>query len=100
MKQQQRTSNNRVASRAARASPAPDSFFGVSMSISITSWLRAFFALQERAMDSRGFFEVQIAEDEFIRWPRTTGSDVISIAAVVDPSIREQPLRFGGHGLA
>jgi len=51
-------------------------------------------------MDSRGYVEVPIDDDEFIRWPRTTGSDVISIAAVLDASLRDQPLRFGGHGIA
>ena len=70
------------------------------MSIQITSWLRAFFALQERAMDSRGFAEIVVNEDEVYRWPRTLGRDVIAIAAVFDPSLRGQPLRFGGHGLA
>jgi hypothetical protein len=70
------------------------------MSIPITSWLRAFFALKQCAMDSRGFVEIPIDDDEFIRWPRTTGSDVVAVAALFDPSIRAQPLRFGGHGLA
>lgn len=70
------------------------------MSYPITSWLRAFFALQSRAMDSRGFIELDGPEDEPIRWPRTVGSDVIAIAAVVDPYVRKQPLRFGGQGLA
>lgn len=70
------------------------------MTIPITSWLRAFFAMHECAINSRGYVEVAIAEDEFIRWPRTTGSDVIAIAAVLDPVLRAQPMRFGGHGLA
>ena len=51
-------------------------------------------------MESRGYVEVPIDDDEVIRWPRTTGGDVISIAAVLDATLREQPLRFGGHGLA
>ena len=70
------------------------------MSIPITSWLRAFFALQECASDSRGSDELRINEDDVLRWPRTTGSDVIAIAAIFDPSLREAPLRFGGHGVA
>jgi len=70
------------------------------MSIEITTWLRAFFALQASAMESRGFIEVDAGTDDAARWPRTTGHDVVAIAAVLDPYIREQPLRFGGHGLA
>jgi hypothetical protein len=70
------------------------------MSIAITTWLRAFFALQASAMESRGFIEIDAGTDNAARWPRTTGHDVIAIAAVIDPYVREQPLRFGGHGLA
>lgn len=70
------------------------------MSIQITTWLRAYFAIQSTTMESRGFVEVNAGEDDAARWPRTIGADVISIAAMVDPFVREQPLRFGGHGLA
>lgn len=70
------------------------------MSYPVTSWLRVFFALQSRAMESRGYIELDGNDDEPIRWPRTVGSDVIAIAAVFDPYVRKQPLRFGGHGLA
>jgi hypothetical protein len=69
------------------------------MPIPITSWLRAFFALKECAMDSRGFVEIHNGDDEPLRFPRTTGPDVIAIAAALDPFIRQQPLRFGGHGV-
>src|SRR5688572_33188638 len=70
------------------------------MSIEITTWLRAFFALQASAMESRGFVEVDAGDDNVVRWPRTSGHDVIAIAAVLDPYVRETPLRFGGHGIA
>jgi len=72
------------------------------MSIEITTWLRAFFSLQASAMESRGFVELEPGpnDDVFIRWPRTSGHDVVAIAAVLDPYLREQPLRFGGHGIA
>lgn len=66
----------------------------------VTSWLRASFALQQCALDGRGDVEIPNGDDEPIRWPRTTGADVIAIASVLDPHVREQPLRFGGHGLA
>ncbi len=70
------------------------------MSIQINTWLRAYFALQSTAMESRGFVELNAGDDDVQRWPRTIGADVISIAALVDPFVRDQPLRFGGHGLA
>ncbi len=66
----------------------------------VTSWLRAAFALRQCALDARGAVEIANGDDEPIRWPRTTGADVIAIASVLDPYVREQPLRFGGHGLA
>jgi hypothetical protein len=70
------------------------------MTIEITTWLRAFFALQATAMESRGFVELEGPDEVVVRWPRTSGHDVIAIAAVLDPYVREQPLRFGGHGIA
>jgi hypothetical protein len=70
------------------------------MSIQITTWLRAYFALQQTAGDSRGVIELQLDNDDTVRWPRTLGVDVISIAAAIDPIVRTQPLRFGGHGVA
>ncbi len=70
------------------------------MSIQITTWLRAFFALQASAMESRGFIEIDAGTDDVARWPRTSGHDVIAIAALIDPYVRELQLRFGGHGLA
>ena len=70
------------------------------MSNQLNSWLRAYMALQSTAMESRGFDEINAGTNDAARWPRTIGADVIAIAALVDPSVREQPLRFGGHGLA
>lgn len=70
------------------------------MPIQITTWLRAYFAIQQTATDSRGTIELNLGNDEVVRWPRTVGVDVIAIAAALDPIVRMQPLRFGGHGLA
>jgi len=70
------------------------------MAIQINSWLRAYFALQESAMESRGFVEISTGDDDGERWPRTIGSDVIAIAAVIDPYVHEQPHVFGGRGVA
>jgi hypothetical protein len=74
-------------------------------SISITSWLRAFFALQEHALDARGADELR-HDDEVVRWPRTRAADVAAIVALLDPCLRGggpclrgRGLRFGGHGL-
>ena len=68
-------------------------------SFPITSWLRAFFALQECAADSRDVIEIPDGDEDVIRWPRTDADDVNAIVAVFDPILRTQPLRFGGHGL-
>lgn len=71
------------------------------MPIAITSWLRAFFALRERALETRGFTEVITEDEEVIQTPRTVGDDVIAIAAVIDPYIRALPLlQFGRLALA
>jgi len=69
------------------------------MITAITSWLRAFFSIRERAAESRGLAEVAPGTSERHAWPRTTGSDVVAIAGAVDPTVRTYPLRYGGHGL-
>lgn len=69
------------------------------MPISITSWLRAYFALEECAMDSHGVVQIPNGDDDPIRWPRTCASEAAAIAALLCCHVRSQPLRFGGHGL-
>lgn len=69
------------------------------MSIDITSWLRAFFALQAQASESRGFVELRDDEHSVQRWPRTSGDDVVAIAAVLDPVVRTEPERLGSHAI-
>jgi hypothetical protein len=72
----------------------------MTTSFPITSWLRAFFALQEGAADGRGVMEIPDGDEDVIRWPRTPAADVLAIVTMLDPILRNQPLRFGGHGLA
>lgn len=69
------------------------------MSTLITSWLRAYEAMQSHAMASRGAIELNPGTEDAVRWPRTIGADVIAIAAVIDPHVRALPLRYGGHGI-
>lgn len=69
------------------------------MPFPITSWLRAFFALEECAIDSHGAVQLTSGDDSVVRWPRTCGADVAAIAAIFDTHVRLEPLRFGGHGL-
>jgi len=69
------------------------------MSFPITSWLRAYFALQERAFAARGYVELYPGTDEAVRWPRTTGADVLAISAVIDPAMREAPRTFGSEAI-
>jgi len=70
------------------------------MSLPITSWLRALFAVHERAMESRGFQQIITDEDEVVRWPRTLGIDVVAIASVLDQTVRAQAARNDDHGIA
>jgi len=65
------------------------------MPIAITSWLRAYFALRERTLETRGFTEVITEDEEVVSTPRSAGTDVIAIAAVIDPHVRALPLEFG-----
>jgi hypothetical protein len=55
------------------------------MNTSIHSWTDGVVALRERSEETRGTIEL----DSGARWPRTTGDDVIAIAAMFDPAIRE-----------
>lgn len=71
----------------------------MTTAIHITSWLRAFFALQESALDARGSFEIPGEDDDVLRWPRTNAADVAAISSLFDPLLRRLPLRFGGRGL-
>jgi hypothetical protein len=69
------------------------------MTMAITSWLRGYFATRERTAELRGLAEIDAGTSQRSAWPRTTGSDVITIAALVDPALRAYPLRWGGHGI-
>jgi hypothetical protein len=55
------------------------------MSHHIHSWVDGHLAIRQRAYETRGFVEI----DSGTRWPRTTGADVISIAALVNPAVRQ-----------
>ena len=50
----------------------------------IHSWIDGLLAVRHRAYEIRG----SITLDTGARWPRTTGNDVIAIAAIVDPVVR------------
>lgn len=69
------------------------------MSTLITSWLRAYEALQSRTLAARGAIVLNSGADD-ARWPRTIGADVIAIGAVLDPHVRALSSRFGGAGIA
>jgi hypothetical protein len=55
------------------------------MHIEIHSWVDGYLALRTHAVVTRGAIEL----DTGARWPRTTGADVVTIAALFDPSIRD-----------
>jgi hypothetical protein len=54
------------------------------MHIEIHSWIDGYLALREHAIATRGAIEL----DTGARWPRTTGADVVTIAALFDAAIR------------
>jgi hypothetical protein len=54
------------------------------MTAHIHNWTDGYLALRFRAFETRGFIEL----DSGHRWPRTTGEDVIAIAAIFDPALR------------
>ncbi len=54
----------------------------------ISNWNDAYVALKHRAEDARGFIEINPDTPDRERWPRTTGADVVAIAALVDPHVR------------
>jgi hypothetical protein len=56
----------------------------LNMSSNIYSWIDGHLAVRQRAYETRGSIEL----DTGARWPRATGSDVISIAAVFDDAVR------------
>src|SRR5260221_8594753 len=54
------------------------------MTAHIYNWTDGYVALRHRAFETRGFIEL----DGGARWPRTTGEDVVAIAALFDPAVR------------
>ncbi len=54
------------------------------MSSNIHSWIDGHLALRQRAYETRGGIELE----DGARWPRTTGADVVAIAALVDHPVR------------
>ena len=58
------------------------------MSIEITTWIRAYFALFDHLRESRGVVETNPGSPDNERWPISTGADVVMIAAFVDPVAR------------
>ena len=55
------------------------------MSAHIHSWIDGHLAVRHRAYEVRGFVELSPSS---ARWPRTTGADVIMVAALLDPALR------------
>lgn len=52
--------------------------------MTIHTWTDGYLATRYRAFEARGFIELDSGE----RWPRTTGEDVIAIAAMFDRAIK------------
>ena len=65
----------------------------------IQDWSDAFVVLKHRAEEVRGFIELNPGTPERERWPRTTGADVVAIAALVDQHVRRLRSSYGVHGV-
>ena len=61
------------------------------MTYEIHNWLDGYLAARDRAYETRGAVELDFG----VRWPRTTGADVIAIASLVDPAV----IRHGTPGI-
>lgn len=55
------------------------------MTTNIELWTDGYLALKRRAVETRGLVELDSGE----RWPRTTGEDVIAIAALFDGPLKD-----------
>lgn len=69
-----------------------------------TAWDDAFHELWLHAIRHRGMLttlaELPGPDDSrILAWPRTHGSDVLAIAAVIDPVLRATPPELGGHAV-
>ena len=58
------------------------------MSSHIHTWTDGHLALRERAYEVRGLIEIHPDTVAATHWPRTTGADVIAIAALFDSAVR------------
>ena len=57
------------------------------MSAHIHSWIDGHLAVRQRAYQSRGSVELNPGTPGSARWPRTTGADVVAIAAMLDSAV-------------
>jgi hypothetical protein len=65
----------------------------------IRDWTDGFLCLKHHAEAARGAVESDLHVGDRQRWPRTTGADVICIAALIDPCVRSL-LSSGRFGTA
>ncbi|MGE0548808.1 MAG: hypothetical protein AB7O24_18105 [Kofleriaceae bacterium] len=63
----------------------------------IRSWSDGYVALRTGAEYARGTIELNPGTTEAERWPRTTGADVIAIAAFLDPHLRSRRFQRSGY---
>jgi hypothetical protein len=74
-----------------------------SLAMTILGWDQAFHQLWTHAMRHRGAdldAQSERQRDGMAQgWPRTRGSDVLAIAAVVDPVVRALPMESGSFGI-
>ena len=65
------------------------------MSTTIHTWSDAYLATKRRLEALRGLVEIHIGTGDAQTWPRATGQDVITFAAVLDKALRAAPVNAG-----
>jgi hypothetical protein len=63
----------------------------------IHNWTDGYLALRQRAVEVRG--HVEHHGTDVARWPATTGGDMVAIAALFDPFVRDHCARHGELGV-
>lgn len=65
----------------------------------MNDWNDVYLSLKRRAEAMRGVVQLHTGTPDQVRWPRTTGADVVAIAAVIDQHIRRMSAQYGRHNV-
>ena len=66
----------------------------------IHTWTDAYLATKRQLEAVRGLVEIHTGTPDALSWPRSTGHDVIAIAAVLDKALRSAPTVYATDGVS